>query len=124
MTPEHAHKWELARSESGSVFVIDTFPEQLPYVCECGAFTHHPETGEPCRGCAPTDYAQRGPTVLLKGGPFDGKRITRPVNYSVTFRCGEVDERMRTEKYEQSENDPDVWDYGGWSVVVPFVERD
>jgi hypothetical protein len=52
---EHQHEWRLSLDEP----LIDTYPEQHPYVCECGAFTHNPETGEPCSICHPKDYAQR-----------------------------------------------------------------
>jgi hypothetical protein len=50
MASEHTHNWRLPE---GGFIVIDTLPEQLPYHCECGAFTHDPATGDPCPICAP-----------------------------------------------------------------------
>jgi hypothetical protein len=41
---EHIHKWSLDMSAP----VIDTAPPLYLYECECGAVTHHPETGRPC----------------------------------------------------------------------------
>lgn len=58
MNARHEHKWVLP---DGPVVVVDTYPEKYPFRCECGAFTHDPETGAPCPICAPEDYARRAP---------------------------------------------------------------
>lgn len=48
---EHVHDWQRPK---GPQAVILTNPPLHTYACECGAFTHHPETGEPC-WCHPRD---------------------------------------------------------------------
>jgi hypothetical protein len=71
----HTHEWKLPE---GGYVVIDTFPEQHPYSCDCGAFTHDPETGRPCPNCAPEDYARRSfETIRLEDGPFNDAVIAR-----------------------------------------------
>lgn len=52
----HKHEWHM---REGLVFVVDTIPEQYPYHCDCGAFTHDPATGAPCSICAPDDHQRR-----------------------------------------------------------------
>jgi hypothetical protein len=117
---EHEHRFTLP--EDGFIS-IDTYPPQYPYTCECGAFTHDPETGAPCQTCAPLDYALRGPTITLKDGPFDGKQITRPVNRSVYLRVDPPEERVqKIVKYVQTD-DPDVWVFESNSWTVPFEQR-
>jgi hypothetical protein len=68
MIGRHVHEWKLPE---GGYLVIDTFPEQHPYRCVCGAFTHDPKTGRPCGICAPDDYARR----ISEYAP-DGDRAT------------------------------------------------
>jgi hypothetical protein len=41
----HAHVWER------QPWVIDTAPETYIWTCECGAVTHHKDTGELCVQC-------------------------------------------------------------------------
>lgn len=120
MSAEHEHRFRLPE---GGFFVIDTNPPEYPYTCECGAFTHDPETGAPCEMCAPLDYALRGPTILLRGGPFDGQRITRPVNRSVYLRVDPPEERVqKIVSYEQTD-DRDVWVFRWNAWTKPFEPR-
>ena len=119
--PDHEHTWHLPE---GGFCVIATYPPQYPYVCECGAFTHDPESGAPCEMCAPDDYAKRGPTILLQGGPFDGKRIARPVNQSVDIRCDPPERRVQKYvTYKATEDDKNVWKFYSNDWTIPFTER-
>lgn len=117
----HVHDWK--RPEGGGV-VIATYPEQHPYVCECGAFTHDPETGDPCRTCAPEDYAARTTdTVVLQGGPFGGAVIARPVDRQVWLRVDGPEKRaQKIVQYRRDESGAWVFYCNAWTL--PLEGRD
>jgi hypothetical protein len=118
----HEHEWHIP---DGPIFVIDTYPEQYPYLCACGAFTHDPETGNPCRTCAPEDYQQRSTDLItLSGGPFDGRKIVRPVNRSVVIRCDPPNQRVQKHVQYERTDDRDVWAFRWNNWTVPFEPRD
>jgi hypothetical protein len=119
----HQHDWHLP---DGPYMVIDTFPEQLPYICECGAFTHDPETGEPCRMCNPVDWERRTTDLVrLSGGPFNGVFVARPVNNGVYFRTESKGRPAQMiVRYEPSESDSDVWEFRGNTWTHPLKARE
>ena len=115
---EHIHEWRLP---DGPIYVIGTYPEQYPYVCDCGAFTHDPKTGTPCQTCAPEDWARRTTDlVTLRNGPFDGWTVPRPLNASVYYRQDEG-RVQRCSLYRRSD-DRDIWMFGGYIWTVPTPE--
>lgn len=118
---EHEHKWELATSG----VVIATYPEQYPYRCECGAFTHDPKTGAPCPTCAPQDWARRTDDLItLRGGHFDGEVIPRPISKTINLRVDPVEKRVQLfDHYRQSEDDGNVFEFDWNSWTHPLVPR-
>ena len=54
--PVHEHRF--VRDENG--LIITTYPPKYPYVCECGAITHNPDTGVICDICTPRQTRKMG----------------------------------------------------------------
>lgn len=122
MNDEHVHKWKLPE---GGFMVIDTFPPQYPYECACGAFTHSPETGEPCATCAGNDYRRRTTNLVrLEGGRLDGKWVPRPLNQTVNFRIDAMEKSVQLFTTYKATDDPLVWEFYSNDWTVPVVERD